>query len=190
MQDCSCAEGRQLPSGCQVYTVLTIGIRACWYRSAPHDTTFLCVTNCKHRDSDWQRAQHTRRLTLAVKGHVGMQFNLQVTILKIEDGVSFASWHFRISMPTLTPHHHTTQTHLLTGFTTSESTHQAVSAAVTQRPYHVAHRQPGQCLQVYGSLTWLLWQLFIYFFHFSLLDMSVYLSFAFILPFALFGSRC
>lgn len=41
--------------------------------------------------------------------------------------------------------------------------HQTVSAAVTQRPYHVAHRQPGHCLQVYCSLTWLLRQLFIFF---------------------------
>lgn len=69
MWDCSCAEERQLPVGCQAYTALTICIRACWYRSAPRDTTFLCVANCECRDSDWQRAQHTNVSFLQRRAH-------------------------------------------------------------------------------------------------------------------------
>lgn len=88
-----------------------------------------------------------------------MQLNQLVAILKMEDGVSFALQHFfagGISMPTLTLHRHNTDTHtaihtpmeLLTGSTTSESSHQAVSAAVKEAVSRFSHRRPGQCLQV------------------------------------------
>lgn len=40
-----------------------------------------------------------------------MQFNLQVTIQRIEDGISFALSHFWISIPSPTRHCHTTQAH-------------------------------------------------------------------------------
>lgn len=81
-----------------------------------------------------------------------MQFNPHVAILKIRGRrvvcpVAFAGGH---ASPDPTPSHYTdvfsrpsVQTNLLTRFTTQESTHQAVSAAVTQRLYRVAHWQPG-----------------------------------------------
>lgn len=98
----------------------------------------------------------------------------------MEDGVSFALWHFWISMPTPTPHHHNTVTHDYPHSHCSWLVAQPLSLRIkqcqqlSQTPYHVAHRQPSQCLQVYCSLRWLLQQLFI-FFSLYLLDMSTYL---------------